>query len=156
MTEKQKDILWWTLIITLIVFLVSAFVWVFNDMIHRANEVQVEDRSSLYLKDRGGIFEIAPYVISENYLIAMVAIDISTDLKASSIMFKESSDVHEKWGDIDYPYPAYGIAQFQNRTFDWLASMSGRTDLVWENKQDQIWLLKWALKNNYGYLWSTF
>jgi hypothetical protein len=60
------------------------------------------------------------------------------------------------YGDLETPYPAYGIAQFQERTFIWLAKKSGRNNLVWKNPKDQFWLLTWAIKHNYGYLWTCW
>ena len=66
----------------------------------------------------------------------------------------ESSGEHEgKWGDIEKKYPAYGIAQFQERTFYWLSEKAG-TKGNWKNKYDQIDLLEWAIDNGYSYLWT--
>lgn len=59
-------------------------------------------------------------------------------------------------GDQHLPIKAYGIAQFQKRTFVELKNKAGRPELRIENKDDQIWLLKWAIKNGYGYKWSCY
>lgn len=49
---------------------------------------------------------------------------------------------------------AFGPAQFWEETFDWLAKLSGEKGLEYENPGDQLFLLKWAMENNYSYLWS--
>lgn len=59
-------------------------------------------------------------------------------------------------GDKHLPIQAYGIAQFQIRTFNWLKDLAGRPELSWKIKDDQIWLLRWAIDNGYGSLWSCY
>lgn len=59
-------------------------------------------------------------------------------------------------GDTHLEIQAYGIAQFQIRTFNWLKKKAGKPELCWTKKNDQIYLLEWALKNGYGYLWSCY
>jgi hypothetical protein len=59
------------------------------------------------------------------------------------------------WGDKDKKYKAFGIAQFQERTFNWLKQESGMPYLNWKNEQNQETLLIWALEHGYCYLWST-
>lgn len=67
----------------------------------------------------------------------------------------ESNYDHNKVGDLDYKYQAFGVAQFQERTFNWLSEKANfNGDLL--NANDQIRLLRWSLDNGYGYLWSTF
>ena len=68
----------------------------------------------------------------------------------------ESEGKHDVWGDKNYIYPAYGILQFQQRTFYWLSSISGKKNLKWKNKDHQIELLKWALQNGQGELWTCY
>lgn len=68
----------------------------------------------------------------------------------------ESEGKHNVWGDKNYIYPAYGILQFQQRTFIWLSNISGKKDMKWKNKDHQIELLKWALQNGQGGLWTCF
>ncbi len=63
---------------------------------------------------------------------------------------------HDVWGDKHYIYPAYGILQFQRRTFYWLVSISGKKGLNWKKKDDQIELAKWAIENNQGELWTCY
>lgn len=59
-------------------------------------------------------------------------------------------------GDKHLPIQAYGIAQFQIRTFKWLKDLAGRPELNWKVKDDQIWLLRWAIDNGYGDLWTCY
>jgi len=108
----------------------------------------------LFLEAKDSEIELESYVISGNYIIAFVPTDVNIDIIASKIMFRESGGVHNIWGDLDYEFPAFGIGQFQNRTFYWLADLANK-DLEWENEQDQIWLLKWAIENGHCNLWST-
>lgn len=68
----------------------------------------------------------------------------------------ESEGVHNVWGDLNLRYPVYGIAQMQYRTFLWLEKISGKKNMKWKNKDHQIELLKWALQNGQGGLWSCF
>lgn len=60
------------------------------------------------------------------------------------------------WGDIDYHYPAYGIAQFQERTFKELAQKASLEGASIYNKADQTWLLNWAIENGYGKYWTCY
>ena len=72
-------------------------------------------------------------------------------------MLISSGGLHENvWGDKNYIHKAYGIAQFQKRTFYWLMDISGKKNMKWKNKDDQIKLLKWALENGQGELWSCY
>ena len=69
----------------------------------------------------------------------------------------ESSGNHEGiWGDCALPYPAYGIAQFQKRTFDFLKRLAERKDLSYWDKNDQVWLLNWAMDNGFGHYWTCY
>ena len=77
-------------------------------------------------------------------------------VEAYRVMMCESKMVHNTWGDLDYPHHAYGIAQFQERTFTWMKEMAGRPELHWKNKKDQIWLLEWAIENDYGKYWTCY
>jgi len=60
------------------------------------------------------------------------------------------------WGDLDKEYPAYGVGQFQKRTFYWLAELAGYDNMDWKDEFDQRKLLYWAIKNGYGEYWSTY
>jgi hypothetical protein len=57
------------------------------------------------------------------------------------------------WGDGGR---SYGIAQFQYKTFDWMRKEAKRPELKWKNRNDQLWLLAWALENGYGKYWTCF
>lgn len=71
------------------------------------------------------------------------------------IIEKESSGRVSVWGDSHKQYKAFGAVQFQERTFYWLSEKAGFNG-NWKNPDDQIELLDWAIRNNYGYLWSTY
>lgn len=75
---------------------------------------------------------------------------------AKKIIQCESEGKHNVWGDRHLTFPVYGIAQFQQRTFYWLANISGKKNMKWKNKEHQIVLLKWALQNGQGELWTCF
>ena len=85
--------------------------------------------------------------------------DISIDvdiLTALAVVQCESNFRPNVFGDLDKPYPSYGLAQFQHRTFRWLALKAGRPDLKWKDPKDQMWLLIWSIKHKYGYLWTCY
>lgn len=76
----------------------------------------------------------------------------------------ESSGRHEGvWGDGG---KSYGIAQFQKKTFYYLAAKALKSPHSpffkagqsgdWKDREDQIQLLSWAVKNGYGNLWSCY
>ena len=76
---------------------------------------------------------------------------------ANKVMKCESPDgKHNIWGDLNYPHKAFGIAQFQKRTFVWMSRISGKKHLQWKNKKDQIELLNWAIEKGYGHYWTCF
>jgi hypothetical protein len=81
---------------------------------------------------------------------------LATKMLAADIIFCESGGDNSKIGDLDYKYQAYGVAQFQIRTFDWLKELAGMDYLEIENEQDQKILLEWAIENGYGYLWTCY
>lgn len=69
------------------------------------------------------------------------------------IIQRESSGRHDEvWGDEG---KSYGIAQFQERTFYWLAEKASLQDPDWKDESQQIALLAWAVKNGYGGLWTS-
>jgi hypothetical protein len=70
----------------------------------------------------------------------------------SQVTFCESSNKHEGvWGKAG----EYGVAQFKPRTFQWMARMAGHPEYRIGNRNDQIAILRWAIKNGYGNHWST-
>ena len=69
------------------------------------------------------------------------------------IIQRESSGKHDGiWGDEG---KSYGIAQFQENTFYWLAEKAGLQNPNWKDESQQITLLAWAVKNGYGNLWTA-
>lgn len=69
------------------------------------------------------------------------------------IIQRESSGKHDGiWGDEG---KSYGIAQFQESTFYWLAEKADLQDPDWKDESQQITLLAWAVKNGYGGLWTA-
>ena len=76
---------------------------------------------------------------------------------ANKVMKCESpTGKHNIWGDLNYPHKAFGIAQFQKRTFVWMSKLSGKRHLQWKSKKDQIELLNWAIEKGYGRYWTCF
>ena len=69
----------------------------------------------------------------------------------SDIVECESGGRHNVWGDKGM---AYGIAQFWENTFFWLADLAEIKNPDWYNKKQQLYLLDWAIKNGYSYLWT--
>lgn len=78
--------------------------------------------------------------------------DLSIEKEKIKILSCESGFRHSNiWGDNG---KSFGIAQFQLKTFDSLKIIAGRPELQWENQKDQLWLLDWALRHNYGKYWT--
>ena len=75
---------------------------------------------------------------------------------ANKVIQCESEGRHNLWGDLNYPHHAYGIAQFQKRTFNWMSRISGKKNMQWKNKKDQIELLHWAIEKGHGRYWTCF
>jgi hypothetical protein len=99
---------------------------------------------------------VVPLTFSETQVFE-VSVDLENKDIIEKILFCESSNHHYGvWGDLNYFHRAYGIAQFQRRTFYWLAEKSGKNNLNWKNKEHQIMLLDFALENNLGYLWTCY
>ena len=79
-----------------------------------------------------------------------------TEIIIKKIIQCESEGKEDIWGDKNYKFPAYGIAQMQKRTFYWLMGISGKKNMKWKNKDHQIELLEWALQNGQGNLWTCY
>jgi hypothetical protein len=80
--------------------------------------------------------------------------DAEVERQKLSIILCESDGKHVgTWGDGGR---SYGIAQFQRATFNDLRKEAGRPDLRWKNRDDQLWLLDWALRHGYGDRWTCF
>jgi hypothetical protein len=93
-----------------------------------------------------------------------VPINDSVDPVVHEILKCESEFIHEKnWGDCDGSgiknekhCQAFGWAQFHKNTFLWMKELAGMPELKWKSKKDQLWLLKWALRNNLGRHWTCY
>lgn len=71
-----------------------------------------------------------------------------------SVILCESGGRHEGvWGDNG---KAYGIAQFWEKTFYWFADMAGLENPDWYNKEQQLYLLEWGLRNGYAHHWTCW
>ena len=69
-----------------------------------------------------------------------------------AILECESSNRPDVWGDGG---KSYGIAQIQERTWDYLAPKAGiKGD--WKDPGDQVALLEWAIENGYGGYWTCY
>jgi len=121
-------------------------------------EVYPEEQSMVFRSEIGyrvvsGLFlkaNVPPYYLKTNELEYR-----NSGNMIDKIIMCESSWDNTKWGDLGKEYPAYGLAQFQERTFYWLANLADK-ELNWKNATDQVWLLRWAIDNNYGYLWTCY
>jgi len=85
---------------------------------------------------------------------SVLDIDWEVEREVEKIIMCESGGRHDVWGDLDKPHRAYGIAQFQRRTFNYLKKLARKPELEWKNKDDQLWLLRWAVKNNMSHHWT--
>lgn len=80
--------------------------------------------------------------------------DLEVEQEKLAILLCESNIRHEGvWGDGGR---SYGIAQFQQATFNDLKKEAGRPQLRWMDREDQLWLLDWALRNGYGEYWTCY
>lgn len=73
------------------------------------------------------------------------------DILTYKIIQCESSCRHDVYGDHG---KAYGIAQFHRPTFNEFKKRAGRPELKYKCEEDQIWLLKWALRNGLENHWT--
>jgi hypothetical protein len=79
---------------------------------------------------------------------------LAVEEKKLEILLCESGIQHKDvWGDGG---KSYGIAQFKFATFKELRKLAGRPELRWKNRDDQIWLLDWALRHGYGKYWTCY
>jgi len=85
--------------------------------------------------------------------LSLKAIEVSEEMY--QLIDCESKWDSEAIGDLDYDYPAYGLIQIQERTWDWLCRLSDK-QLDYYNPRDQIELLKWAMENDFGSLWTCY
>jgi len=92
-------------------------------------------------------------VVSGNSLMAMSPVYIPrVEVLASIITTCESQNKHDGiWGDKGM---AYGIAQFWEDTFYWMAEKAGLENPDWKNQNQQEWLLRWAIINDLEKHWT--
>jgi hypothetical protein len=80
--------------------------------------------------------------------------DLRIEREKQKILTCESGYRHDGvWGDNG---KSYGIAQFQKRTFNNFKKLAGRPELSWYSQKDQLWLLDWALRHNFGKYWTCY
>lgn len=75
---------------------------------------------------------------------------------AYKILQCESSLRVDADGDVTLKYPAKGIAQFQERTFNWMKHKAHKDHLTWLCYADQVELLQWALRHHMGKYWTCY
>jgi hypothetical protein len=69
------------------------------------------------------------------------------------IIVAESNNKHNDiWGQDG----EYGIVQFKQKTFYWLAEKVGMPHPDWKSQIQQIQLLNWAIRNGFGSQWTTY
>ena len=105
-------------------------------------------------KSQGQTETINELLVSHNALLPVSPIEFpKIQVLASKIMDCESGDRHEGiWGKAG----EYGIAQFKKNTFYWMSGLAGLKNPDWKNREQQIWLLEWALKNGYEEHWTCY
>lgn len=74
------------------------------------------------------------------------------DAILTDVIYCESKGNPNAIGDLGLEHKAYGILQFQIRTFKYLSELSGLYGSI-DNSDDQIRLFKWAIANGYGKYW---
>ena len=63
--------------------------------------------------------------------------------RAENIILCESGGKNDVWGK----YGEFGIAQFKEKTFYWMADLAGLENPNWKDEKQQVYLLLWALDN---------
>ncbi len=117
--------------------------------------------NELVIIQGNALLSISPVAFPRTQVLGVVVAEENKET-IEKIIFCESSGRHYDRngnllvGDLNHRHQAFGILQFQKRTFLWLASKSERDDLSIHNEQDQIWLFDWAISNNFGYLWTCY
>jgi len=97
---------------------------------------------------RTGALDLLKQQLSETRL------DLEVEREKLSIILCESGAIHHNvWGDGG---KSYGICQFQKRTFYWMAELANKPELRWKRRDDQVWLLDWALRHGYGKYWACY
>ena len=133
MTEPQK-----LLILTAIVlFMFSALAWTIYT---------IEDLREQKEYQRNYVIGYAPHFSPRDLVSEATA----------RIIACESQWRFGEWGDLDLEEPVYGVCQFQEDTFYWLADLSGYSEYEWKNDLHQLVIMEWAVQNGYGKLWSCY
>lgn len=139
--EKLPRLLWRiSLLLTLVIVLVQATMW----------QTRKTEREAIAreLAENGTLIE------EMRERLNAIEAEIAMRETMAKVIECESSGRHEGvWGDGGR---SYGIAQFQRRTFGYLAEKSGIEGLDWKDRDDQIWLLRWSIDNGYGDLWTCY
>jgi hypothetical protein len=85
-------------------------------------------------------------------IIKSLQYDLHVEKKKLEILSCESGFRHDGiFGDNG---KSYGIAQFKQKTFVYLRGLSGNMKLKYMNKEDQKWLLDWAIRNGQVHNWT--
>jgi len=112
-----------------------------------------------YLTDNDILTSINSTLFISNNTLASLENELReitwVDIVAENVIQCESQN-QMIWGDLDLPIHAYGIAQFQERTFNWMKAEANAPTLNYYDRDDQEWLLKWAIKNGYGSHWTCY
>jgi hypothetical protein len=155
MKEYQKVDLFYILLI-LVVLLIGAFsIWSLDSAI--SNREEQSYQNGLNVAKQFYIAEIEDLkaeqeILEDKYQEAIKLCKNEKQIK--QILTCESGNKHE--GVFGDGGKSYGIAQFQETTFNWLAEKSNIKGLYRLSLEDQVLLLKWSLDNGYGYLWSCY
>ena len=92
-----------------------------------------------------------PEIRNQFYETSVVQWEVSQlQILASLIVQCESNGKHNVWGKNG----EYGIAQFKERTFYWLAKKAELQSPNWKDENQQLFLLNWALENGYEDYWE--
>jgi len=150
MTIKEKHSLLILLIIVLMVSLLT-----FNKLMGQNQKQTYYQNYSNQEKTYYKNYLNSKEAYYQNYPNQIDIEKIKIDYIANQIIECESNN-KMVWGDNHLPVKAYGVAQFQLETFNWLKKLANRPELNYYSEEDQVWLLKWAIKNKKGYLWTCY
>jgi hypothetical protein len=157
MNEDDKSRLWVKLIIALLLITgigIGLAIQKNCEPIRKLNDnVLTAFNSSLQIKEQ--TMGLVMFDLTEE-----VEVVTKTDAIVENIIQCESQN-QMVWGDLNYyekgvNIRSYGVAQFQERTFNYLKGLANADQLNFYDRDDQVYLLKWAIENGYGYLWSCY
>ena len=145
--EELRVIFWGTIgwYILIIIILVSVFFIYVNQ-----EEKNLPENDSLLER---------PLIIQGNSLMAVRLVYYPTYKVYGSlvedIIYCESGGEHyNSDGTIKIgKAKEVGIAQFKIETWNWMSELSGFQGYIYD-KQDQLWLLNWAIENGYIKHWT--